>query len=366
MFAPLTFEIDWPAALEMPSLYSFVEWAADRVISAVSTTKRPSSPPPPYTDQSPNTYNPNHRPFGGKDEPFSSNGRRSNRKPNSIALAAAHTRGEKSSPNSSYLENKDNKSADSDRFVRSAYRARTVHWGHVSEIPKSPTHPTTPGLNEYHHRRSKGNNSAVPNLSPTSPRSGSPDCDGSPIRADLGDSYEEKRYPNSWYSRSSSPSGQTQPDIGTEYQFRGNNGLQPRHRTHVPRKTILKPPTPTDDEMLVRNLWGLAVSADERLAYMYEFLSQVLLVGDDILDSMLRVGELSMFEEATRHANRMGERQRASGFRPTKVPVPRQQAARGRELPVHAKSEGRIRRGGPGPVFTAPREMNIAEEEGEG
>lgn len=350
----------------MPSLYSFVEWAADRVISAVSTPKRPLSPPPPYTNQPPSAYNPNHRPFGGRDEPFSSLGRRSNPKPNSIALAAAHTRGEEPSPNSGYLNNKDNKSAESSRFVRSAYRARTVHWGNVSEIPKSPTHPTTPGLKEYHQRRSKGNDKAIPNLGPTSPCSGNPDYDGSPLRTDLGDSYEDKRYPNSWYSCSSSPSAQTQPALGTEYRHRGHSGPQPRRRTHVPRKTILKPPTPTDDEMLVRNLWGLAVSADERLAYMYEFLSQVLLVGDDILDSMLRVGELSMFEEATRHANRMGERQRATWFQPTKVPVPRQQAARGRELPVHAKSEGRIRRGTPGPVFTAPREMNIAEEEGEG
>lgn len=357
MFAPLTLETDWPSALEMPSLYSFVEWAADRVISAFSTTKRPLSPPPPYTDQSPNAYNPNHRPFSSKDEPFSSHGRRSNRKPNSIALAAAHTRGENPRPNSGYLNNKDDKSADSNRFVRSAYRARTVHWGNVSEIPKSPTHPTTPGLNEYHERRSKANNNAIPNLNPTSPRGGSPDDDGN--------SYEENRYPDSWYSRPLSPSGQTQPDVGTEHQHRGNSGPQSRHRTHVPRKTILKQPTPTDDEMLVRNLWNLSVSADERLAYMYEFLSQVLLVGDDVLDSMLRVGELSMFEEATRHANRMGERQRERGFRPAKVPVPRQQAARGRELPVHAKSEGRIRRGHPGPVFTVPREMNIAEE-GEG
>ncbi|KAL4912451.1 hypothetical protein BDW62DRAFT_194528 [Aspergillus aurantiobrunneus] len=112
--------------------------------------------------------------------------------------------------------------------------------------------------------------------------------------------------------------------------------------------------------MLIRNLWEMVVLSDQRLDYMYEFLSGVLLVGDDILDTMLKTGELSMFEEATRHANRMGARQRARAFRPTRMPVPHAARERKRELPAHARSEGREP---PGPVLRGPRELDIVEEE---
>ncbi|KAL4928263.1 uncharacterized protein BDV17DRAFT_264591 [Aspergillus undulatus] len=120
----------------------------------------------------------------------------------------------------------------------------------------------------------------------------------------------------------------------------------PLHRTHIPRKGIIKPPTQKDDEMLIRNLWTMVALAEQRMDYTYEFLSGVLLIGDDILDTILKAGELSMFEEASRHARRMEERQRAreeEAFRPTKIPVPlKQYSSRSKwEVPKHARSEKR-------------------------
>lgn len=124
---------------------------------------------------------------------------------------------------------------------------------------------------------------------------------------------------------------------------------QPLHHTHHPRKSILRRPTATDDEMLIRNLWAMVVLADNRLEYTYEFLSGVLLMGDNVIDTMMESGELMMAEEAKKHAERTAERQRQKQKQkivredswPMDMPVPQSQERRERS-PEHASgSSGR-------------------------
>ncbi|KAL4786713.1 hypothetical protein BJX76DRAFT_346062 [Aspergillus varians] len=341
----------------MPALYTFVERIADMLISAAGSKRsRPSSPPPAYSTGPLPSFHSSHPHRNDENNPLGSFPRPC-RDPTSIPLAKSQTRDVPPRSNPNYNSGHGKQSADSNRYVRSAQRARNVHWGTITEIPSGSTQPTTPGLNEYPHRKSNTRTSTSSRSRSNSPvdRANSPSPTGS------DSSYKEQRYPPAWYSCSFSPSSQPVPTTGAGARTERER-QRPLHRTHMPRKTILKAPTPTDDEMLIRNLWEMVVLSDQRLDYMYEFLSGVLLVGDDILDTMFRAGELSMFEEAARHANRMGKRQRAREFRPTKVPVPRQNGARGRQLPAHARSEGRVRRGPAGPVFRGPSEMNSIVE----
>jgi hypothetical protein len=52
--------------------------------------------------------------------------------------------------------------------------------------------------------------------------------------------------------------------------------------------------------MLLRNTWSIIARQEQQINYMYEFLSDVLLVGHDVLDCMFETGEISMWEDATR------------------------------------------------------------------
>ncbi|KAL4936065.1 hypothetical protein BDV06DRAFT_114511 [Aspergillus oleicola] len=321
---------------QMMSLYSFVDQVADIIMSVFTqrSTKRTY-----YEDD-------DDKPLAYRRDQVKAQ--------RSQAVRATENQGR--GPNSNYIypydQNYNPVDCDTDfvdtnteQYFRRSQRHKNVHWGSIEEIPEGSI-PSSPGLSQYHQRRKRGKKSnyvygaGSPSGSPSpgSSRSGSPtDSTGS------NDSYDGQRYPPGWYGRfsrgSRSPSPKhLRPTSGTDqYTY----PRPPLHHTHIPRKSILKPPTPKDDEMLIRNLWTMGALAEQRLDYMYEFLSGVLNTGDDVLDSMLRAGELSMIEEATRHARRMSERQKQNyqaEYRPTKTPVPQKQYSPARSVPRHTRS----------------------------
>ncbi|KAL2863567.1 uncharacterized protein BJX67DRAFT_363284 [Aspergillus lucknowensis] len=199
-------------------------------------------------------------------------------------------------------------------------------------MPDPPHRFTAPGLNNYPIRRDRKIN-YVYGASNThtrgagaaaldSSRNNSPDDNGTT-------SYEEQRYPNAWYSKSGA--GEPEP----ESEFESDSFSRPLHRTHRPRRSIIKPPTQTDDEMLLRNTWSIIAHQEEQINYMHEFLSSFLMVGEDVLDSMWETSEIGMREDATRRANATRARMSQSSREPPREPSPMPRQFHEQYLPQH-------------------------------
>ncbi|KAL4796164.1 hypothetical protein BDV19DRAFT_388590 [Aspergillus venezuelensis] len=315
------------------SLYSFVDQVADIIMSV-------------FTQRSPRRNN-----YEGSNDDEKTLSHRRNRLKEQRSNAVRATSEMPHGPISNYIYPYDknyipdeNIDPNAERYFRTSLQHRNVHWGSIEEIPEGASMPSAPGLSQYHQRRKKGRKSNYV-YDAGSPSAGSPggSRSGSPAdSASSNDSYDGQRYPPGWYgqfSRSPSPKDSRPSSAQDQYGY----PRPPMHHTHIPQKGILKPPTPKDDEMLIRNLWTMFALAEQRLDYMYEFLSGAVVIGEDVLNSMLKAGELSMVEEATRHARRMSERQRQNyqaEYRPTKVPVPQKQYSPTKSVPRHARSEG--------------------------
>jgi hypothetical protein len=218
------------------------------------------------------------------------------------------------------------------RYYRTPRHGKSVHWGGITnEFPDGVPEASAPGLSEYPQRRTRwsqnyvyGADDGAERQSPSrnfrksrreSPsRSGSGSGNGSPEPPGSYEEAEGQEEPSIfWSSHASSPSFPS--------SLPGRRQLL--HRTHVPRKSILKTPTTLDDEMLIRNLWAMVTISDSRLDYTYEFLAGVLLVGDEVLDTMWSAGEMMMYEEARRRARRMQERERRRAAPQLINPMPR-------------------------------------------
>ncbi|RDW69148.1 uncharacterized protein DSM5745_08908 [Aspergillus mulundensis] len=356
----------------MPFLYNLVDRLADVVIAAVSPPKRPHerererkrsfSPPP----------RPNHRPLREEDyddedddyEPLSYYSRRVSRQVDEETLPSFAEEGARPGPGYS------SRDGENARRYRAPHNAKRVRWGGIKAYDDYVPLASAPGLSEFPQRRTstspnyvygaedrrsprerrKRSPGSSPRSSPSSSRSGSKSREGSPK---LPGSYEE--------GKGGQPAAPSPPSAPILRQL--------LHRTHVPRKSILKAPTATDDEMMVRNLWSMVVLSQNQLEYTYEFLSSVMLIGDDVLDTMWTAGEMTMFEEANKRARRSLERERRRARHPILEPRPRYRRPRGpepeREMvapEVAPWTEGGQQRN---PV-SEPREMDIIEEEEEG
>ncbi|KAI9374568.1 hypothetical protein BJX61DRAFT_285319 [Aspergillus egyptiacus] len=279
----------------MPSLFNLVDRVADIVISVIHPRRSSSPPPEPaYSTppRSPSRLGCHGRPE--PDEPLSDYPQRPR------ATPFAKIRRPQVPRANSHSEN-------SRRYFRTSRQAKNVHWGHVTEVPSNSYLPGNSGIENYHsgegrtmHYIYTSDDSTV-NAGPGGSRKPSAKNAGSDSDSD-SDSYEEKRYPHAaFHSPSKSTTWKGAPD---------NNSNPPRHiplhRTLCPGKSILKPPTATDNEMLIRNLWSMIIQSDQRLNYTYEFLSGVLLVGDEVLDTIFQISEFAMCEDATRNSPRQG------------------------------------------------------------
>ncbi|KAL2845452.1 hypothetical protein BJY01DRAFT_247716 [Aspergillus pseudoustus] len=224
------------------------------------------------------------------------------------------------------------------RFTKTPPTTKNVHWSNMMEVDGEAYRFTAPALNSYPLRRRRKANyvygadggDSNNNVHNTEDRDSSPEPQ-EPYSAAA--SYEEQRYPNDRYSGPGSRSGSRNHSPAGSYPGadRGRSQSRPpgpreASRPDMPR-SILKPPTATDDEMLLRNTWGIIARQEQQINYMYEFLSDVLLVGHDVLDCMFETGEISMWEETTRRAQQaqqaLGRGSRASS------PIPRQQQFEG-------------------------------------
>ncbi|KAL2825441.1 hypothetical protein BDW59DRAFT_161668 [Aspergillus cavernicola] len=278
----------------MPSFYNLIDRMANMVISVV-TPDRPSSPPPPYTSPPPTPPHLNRHHRRGYESSSSTHRRESSRYPCSFSFADNRPAIRRRSSSASASASNDNPNSGNHRYYRTARQAKNVHWGHITEIPAGSLEPSAPGLSNFHNRQNRTTNYVYSTDNYNNSDSSISSTDS------ILSTYEEQRYPNQWYSRSPSPSSsQTQPQPKSQTKF------QPHHRTSHPRKPILKPPTPTDDELLIRNLCAMIHLSDQRLEYTYEYLSGILLVGDDMLDTLLQAGEISMREDAGKRAFAMG------------------------------------------------------------
>ncbi|CBF80925.1 predicted protein [Aspergillus nidulans FGSC A4] len=195
------------------------------------------------------------------------------------------------------------------RYCRTPRHGKSVHWGGISnEFLDGVPEASAPGLSEYPQRRTKKSQNYVygadygaerqsssRNLRKSRRESPSRSGSGSGIGIlETPDSHEEaeaQEQPSIFWSPHAS-------SLSFPSSLPGRRQLL--HRTHVPRKSILKTPTTLDDEMLIRNLWAMVSISDSRLDYTYEFLAGVLLVGDKVLDTMWSAGEMMMYEEARR------------------------------------------------------------------
>ncbi|KAL4900024.1 hypothetical protein BDW74DRAFT_105053 [Aspergillus multicolor] len=348
----------------MPFLYNLVDRLADLVIS-VSPSKRPrererdrkgSYGPPPR---------PIHRRHREEDyddedydyEPLSYYSRRVSRQIDEDVLPSFAEEGARPGPG--YSSRDDREGA---RRYRAPYNAKCVRWGGITDYDDHVRQASAPGLSEFPQRRTSESPNYVYGAedgmssrerrkeSPSSSRSSSSSRGGSP-NFKLPGSYEEGRGGQSAFSPPSAP-------ILRELL----------HRTHVPRKSILKAPTATDDEMLVKNLWAMIVLSQNQLEYTYEFLSSVMLIGDDVLDTMWTAGEMAMFEEANRRSRRSLERERRRARHPILEPRPRYRRTRNPEPErdmvapeVAPWTEERQR----GKSVSETREMDIIVEEEE-
>ncbi|KAL4801463.1 hypothetical protein BDV18DRAFT_164980 [Aspergillus unguis] len=335
----------------MPSLYNFIDRVADVVISVISPSKHSNlSSTHARLNRKRQKYDYDdyhYYQYPDQDEKYnsrSSSDCHSSRQPNDVSFAVPDPQSESASPTYD----------DDHRSWKRSWHNKSVHWGRTTEFADNTREPKAPGLSEYPSRRNdlrnKDRNYVYgreeffqqtvekalksqaryhgPGAFPSSEHSTSFSFDprSNLERGEEKVSYEDQRYPEDWYSSSSRPSRSPSPSVRKS---------QPLHKTHRPRKSILRRPTATDDEMLIRNLWAMVVLADERLDYTYEFLSGSLLVGDDVVDTMMMTGELAMSEEATERAKRVQNNRREKAMRddhfPMRMPVPPSQRQRERE-----------------------------------
>ncbi|KAL3466572.1 hypothetical protein BJX64DRAFT_284511 [Aspergillus heterothallicus] len=305
----------------MPSLFNLIDIMSDMVISVVYTSSpdsqnsEPSSPVElePQSDSRSSSRNSNPPKYNDKDcDRYPTHNNQlpyppAKRRP-MIPYSKTRVRG----TNSEYLAPK--------RFTKTVPITKNVHWSNMMEVDGEPYRFTAPGLNSYPLRsRRKANYiyGADGGDSKNSVHSTEGDGDNSPEPHEpySNASYEEQRYPEDWYSRPRSGSRNHSPagsfpgvdeDRPQGWSPSSNEGSA--EKPYMPR-SILKPPTATDDEMLLRNTWSMIAHQEQQINYMYEFLSDVLLVGHDMLDCMFETGEISMWEETTRLAQQARTRQ---------------------------------------------------------
>ncbi|KAL4973203.1 hypothetical protein BDW66DRAFT_142760 [Aspergillus desertorum] len=237
--------------------------------------------------------------------------------------------------------------AEGIRYYRTTRHGKSVHWGGITDgFPDGMPEASAPGLSEFPQRRTSRSPNYVygaddgaerqsPSSHPRGSRTGSPGRNGSGSgsgNSKLPCFYEEEAGGQEQQSVYWLPRASSSPT-----SVPGKRQLL--HRTHFPRKSILKAPTTLDDVMLIRNLWAMVTISESRLTYTYEFLGGVLLVGDEVLDTMWSAGEMMMYEEANRRARRMQERERKRAARPINTPVSRSQGPCG-NFPGIVRSEG--------------------------
>ncbi|KAL4986646.1 hypothetical protein BDW68DRAFT_188664 [Aspergillus falconensis] len=309
----------------MPLLYNLVDRLSDIVIAVVSPAKRDhnrdhdreSSP-----IQSPKLHRhcreDGYDDSNGDYEPLSYYSRRLSKQ---LCEAEASFAEEGGRPGPGYSNS--SSSAEGIRYYRTPRHGKSVHWGGITDdFPVGVPEASAPGLSEFPQRRTSRSPNYVygadesvecqnPSRSPTGSRRGSPCRSGSGSESGSGSGNRSPKPPGSYEETG----GQEQSSVSWSPRASSSPPSVPGrrqllHRTHVPRKSVLKAPTTLDDEMLIRNLWAIVNISESRLDYAYEFLAGVLLVGDEVLDTMWSAGEMMMYEEARRRAKRMHERER--------------------------------------------------------
>ncbi|KAL4815923.1 hypothetical protein BDW67DRAFT_185363 [Aspergillus spinulosporus] len=306
----------------MPMLYNLVDRLSDIFIAAVNPAKRDRNRD--YDHESSLSPAPKlycHRREDDYDDPDDDHehllyyGRQLSRHfGEEVAVSFAEEAG---LPGIGYSNSSNN--AKGVRYYRTTRYGKSVHWGGITnEFPDGVPEVSAPGLSEYPQRRTRRSPNYVYGADDGAERQ-SPSCSSrksrreSPSRSGSGSGNGSPEPPGSYEEAG----GQKQPSVSwsphasfPSFQSSLPGRRQLLHRTHVPRKSILKTPTTLDDEMLIRNLWAMVTISDSRLDYTYEFLAGVLLVGDEVLDTMWSAGEMMMYEEARRRARRMQERER--------------------------------------------------------
>ncbi|KAL4996173.1 hypothetical protein BDV10DRAFT_202519 [Aspergillus recurvatus] len=287
----------------MPFLYNLVDRLSDIIIAIVSPAKRDRSRDQdrefsPIPAPEPHRYRREDYDDSDDDyEPFPYYSRGPSRRLDEAKASFAEEGGR---PGPGYSNS--SSSAEGVRYNRNPRHGKSVHWGSITDhFPDGVPQASAPGLSEFPQRRTSrstnylyGADESVDRQNPSRSPRGSPR--GSPSRIGSGSgsgspkpsgSYEEaggqEQLSVSWSSRASS----SPPSVPGRRQL--------LHRTHVPHKSILKAPTPLDDEMLIRNLWVMVNISESRLDYAYEFLAGVLLVGDEVLDTMWSAGEMMIY-----------------------------------------------------------------------
>ncbi|KAJ0423854.1 hypothetical protein BJY00DRAFT_27521 [Aspergillus carlsbadensis] len=310
--------------IKMPSLFKLIDAMSDMVISVVYTSSpdsRDSEPSTPVETEKPGTNDDNDNNSEDNRKRPKYNDKEFDRYPTSHRLHYPPTKRRPTIPysktrvpgsNSEYLAPK--------RFTKTPPITKNVHWSNMMEVDGGPPRFTAPGLNSYPLRRRRranyvygadgGDSNNNVNVQDTEAED---DADPSSAM-----SYEDQRYPLDWYSRSRSrsrnpsPAGSYPENCDRDTSSPGL--MSPTNRSsafppYMPR-SILKPPTATDDEMLLRNTWSMIARQEQQINYMYEFLSDVLLVGHDVLDCMFETGEISMWEDTTRRAQQAAQQPR--------------------------------------------------------
>ncbi|KAL2809551.1 hypothetical protein BJX63DRAFT_435113 [Aspergillus granulosus] len=326
----------------MPSLYKLIDAMSDLVVSVVSSNpgsshREPSTPgKSELKNNESRSYN-NHIKYNDKDyDQYPTHHHRlpyppAKRRP-TIPYSKTRVRG----TNSEYLAPK--------RFTKPPSATKSVHWSNMMEVDGDPYRFTAPALNSYPLRRRRKANyvygadggDSNNNVHNTEGAGHSRSSTPVPQEPDNDTSYEEQRYPVNWYSCSRSGSRNPSPvgsypgsdqDSSRTWSPSSNKGSSSytSFPAYTPR-SILKPPTATDDEMLLRNTWSIIARQEQQINYMYDFLSDVLLVGHDVLDCMFETGEISMWEETTRHAQQAQKARMRQGFeareRGSRGPIP--------------------------------------------
>ncbi|KAL4750410.1 hypothetical protein BDW72DRAFT_213396 [Aspergillus terricola var. indicus] len=289
----------------MAIIYSLVDRLSDILIAAVNPAKRNSNRD--YDRESSLSLAPKlHRrrreddydDLGDDHEPLSYYGRRLSRQFGEEVAASFVEEGGLSGIG----YNNSRSHAKGVRYYRTPRNRKSVHWGGITnEFPGGVPEASAPGLSEYSQRRTRRSPNYVYGADDGAERQ-SPSCSS---RGSRGESLSR-----SSSSENGSPEppgsyeeagGQGQPSISCfphasspSFPSSSPGRRQLLHRTHVPLKSILKAPTTLDDEMLIRNLWAMVTISDSRLDYTYEFLAGVLLVGDEVLDTMWSAGEMMM------------------------------------------------------------------------
>ncbi|KAL6234272.1 hypothetical protein BDW75DRAFT_231301 [Aspergillus navahoensis] len=349
----------------MPFLYNLLDRFSDTVIAVVSPGKRdrnrdhdrePSSIPAPklHRRRREGDYDDSDDDY----EPLSYYSRRLSKQTDE---SEASFSGEGGRPGPGYSNG--SSSSECVRYYRTPRHGKSVHWGGITDdFPDGVPEASAPGLSEFAQRRTSRNPNYVygadesverqsPSRSPRGTRMGSLSLSGSGSESRSESRSESPKPPGSYEEAG----GQEQPSVSwSPLASRSPPSIPGRrqlvHRTHVPRKSVLKTPTMLDDEMLIRNLWAMVNISESRLDYAYEFLAGVLLVGDEVLDTMWG------------RAKRMQERERRRAARPTNIPVSRKSGS-SREVPEHVRNERREKKPPVSEMKGLSKEMDILEEE---